>query len=246
MIRLENVNKYYEDNHVLKDVSLRFDNNTISVIIGQSGSGKSTLLYTMNRIEKIDSGKIFVNSQDIYSSKVDLIKIRSQVGIVFQQYSLFSHLSVLDNIILAPMRVKNLSKSVAIDQAVELLEKLGMKDRMNSFPLQLSGGEQQRVAIARTLAMETSILLLDEPTNSLDVYKVKEILKIIKDISQKKKMTIIITTHELNFAAEVANRAIFMHKGSVVEEGQAKELLFNPRNQLTKDFINERLDGNFY
>lgn len=246
MIKLENVNKFYKSLHVLKDINLAFNKGDVTVIIGPSGSGKSTLLYVINRIEKIDSGKILINEVDINSPSVDLSKIRTDVGLVFQHYSLFSHLNVLENIVLAPLTVRKFSKDKAEALAVELLEKVGLKDKVYSYPSQLSGGQQQRIAIIRALAMEPEALMLDEPTNSLDINMLKEILEIIKELSNTKGMTLLITTHELNFAAEVGDRMIFMFEGNVIEDSTPKEVLFNPQNELTKKFLNTRLDGNYY
>lgn len=246
MIKIEKVNKFYKSLHVLKDVTLEFHKGDITVIIGPSGSGKSTLLYCINKIEKIDSGKISINGVDINEPGVDLSKIRTEVGMVFQSYSLFSHLTVLENIALAPITVRKLTKENAETMAYELLGKVGLKDKVYSYPSQLSGGQQQRIAIIRALAMEPDTLLLDEPTNSLDVNMLKEVLDIIKDLSAQKGMTLIITTHELNFATEVGNRMIFMYDGSIIEDATPKEVLFNPQNELTKSFLNQRLDGKYY
>lgn len=246
MIKLENVNKHYESLHVLKDINLEFETSKITVIIGPSGSGKTTLLYAINRIEKIDSGKIYIDNLDIYSPKTDISKIRKDVGLVFQNYSLFSHLNVMENLILAPMSVKKLPKDKAEALALNLLDKVGLKDKKFSFPSQLSGGQQQRIALVRALAMEPKTLLLDEPTNSLDVNMLKEMLTLIRSLSETKGMTLLVTTHELNFAAEVGDRMMFMHDGAIIEDSTPKELLYNPQNELTKTFLNQRLDGKYY
>jgi polar amino acid transport system ATP-binding protein len=246
MIKLEKVNKYYKDLHVLKDITLEFHKGEIAVIIGPSGSGKSTLLYCINRIETIDSGKILIHGEDIYKPGIDLSRIRTEVGLVFQNYSLFSHLTVLENITLAPITVRKIPKDNAEEMAYDLLGKVGLKDKVYSYPAQLSGGQQQRIAIIRSLAMEPDTLLLDEPTNSLDVNMLKEILDIIKELSSSRGMTLLITTHELNFAGEVADRMIFMYDGSIIEDSTPKEVLFNPKNELTKNFLNQRLDGKFF
>lgn len=246
MIKLENVNKHYKTLHVLKDINLEFENSKITVIIGPSGSGKTTLLYAINRLEKIDTGKILVNDIDIHSPKTDISKIRKDVGLVFQNYSLFSHLNVMENIILAPMSVRKLSKNKAESLAISLLDKVGLKDKKFSFPSQLSGGQQQRIALVRALAMEPKTLLLDEPTNSLDVNMLKEMLVLIRDLSETKGMTLLVTTHELNFAAEVGDRMMFMYDGAIIEDSTPKELLYNPQNELTKTFLNQRLDGKYY
>ena len=246
MIRLEKVNKSYNDLHVLKDISLEFKKGEITVIIGPSGCGKSTLLYVINRIEKVDSGKIYIKDQDIYGPNIELSKIRSEVGLVFQNYSLFSHLTVLENITLAPLSVKKYSKDQAETEAAALLEKVGLLDKIYTYPSQLSGGQQQRIAIIRALAMKPECLLLDEPTNSLDVNMLKEMLDIIKELSVQQGMTLLITTHELNFAAEVGHRMIYLEEGSVIEDDIPKEVLFNPKNDQTKAFLNKRLDGKYY
>lgn len=246
MIKLENVNKFYKDLQVLRDINIEFNKGEINVIIGPSGCGKTTLLYCINRIEKVDSGKVFVNEQDICDKSVDISRLRTKLGMVFQHFSLFSHKNVLENIIMAPITVKKVKKEEAERKAIELLEKVGLKDKIYSYPAQLSGGQQQRIAIIRALAMDPETLLLDEPTNSLDVKMMKEMLNIIRDLSDKDGMTIILTTHELNFAGEVGHRMVFMHEGAIVEDSTPNELLFHPKNELTKNFLNQRLDGNFF
>lgn len=246
MIKLEKVNKYYKDLHVLKDIDVEFNKGEINVIIGPSGCGKSTLFYCINRLEQIDSGKILVEGQDIYDKSVDLSELRARLGLVFQSFGLFSHKNVLENIILAPMSVKNIPKDEAEHKATALLEKVGLKDKVYSYPSQLSGGQQQRVAIVRALAMDPISLLMDEPTNSLDVKMIKEILDLIRELSSMDGMTIILSTHELNFAGEVGHRMIFMHDGSIIEDSTPVELLQNPQNDLTKEFLNQRLDGKYF
>lgn len=246
MIKLEKVNKFYKSFHILKDISFEVKKGDVSVIIGPSGSGKTTMLYCINRIEKIDSGKIFINNEDIYSNKADISKIRAEIGLVFQNYSLFSHMTILDNITLAPITVRKLTKNNAEEMAYDLLKKVDLADKVYCYPSQLSGGQQQRIALIRALAMEPDALLLDEPTTSLDVTLLKEVLDIIKDLSEQKGMTIIVTTHELNFAAEIADRMMFMYEGSIIENSTPQEILFNPKNEIIKNFLNQRLDGKYF
>ncbi|MCC7569657.1 MAG: amino acid ABC transporter ATP-binding protein [Candidatus Methanofastidiosa archaeon] len=236
MIDIINVKKSFGDNHVLRDVSLSVRKGEVLVILGPSGSGKSTLIRCINRLESIDGGTIMVEGEDIYSPTSDIHKLRTKVGMVFQQFNLFPHMTVLDNLTLAPTKVKGESKEASERTALALLEKVGLKDRAGAYPHELSGGQQQRVAIARSLAMHPDIMLFDEVTSALDPELVKGVLEIMKDLAQG-GMTMLVVTHEMGFAKEVADRVIFMDGGYIIEESAPKDLFENPQNERTKEFL---------
>jgi len=236
MIDIINVKKSFGDNHVLRDVSLSVRKGEVLVILGPSGSGKSTLIRCINRLESIDGGTIMVEGEDIYSQTSDIHKLRTKVGMVFQQFNLFPHMTVLDNLTLAPTKVKGESKEASERTALALLEKVGLKDRAGAYPHELSGGQQQRVAIARSLAMHPDIMLFDEVTSALDPELVKGVLEIMKDLAQG-GMTMLVVTHEMGFAKEVADRVIFMDGGYIIEESAPKDLFENPQNERTKEFL---------
>lgn len=244
-IEIKNVYKDYEKNdgsvlHAVKDVSLTVNDGEVVVIIGPSGSGKSTLLRTVNGIEKAQRGSILIDGVDIMSSDCDIRKIREEVGMVFQSFNLFPHLSVIDNIILAPMKVKKMSKEEATKKGMELLERVGLKDKAKEKPGNLSGGQMQRVAIARALAMEPKAMLFDEPTSALDPEMIKEVLDVMLSLAAS-GMTMLLVTHEMGFAKAAADKVVFMADGKVVEEGRPEEMFSSPKTQRTKDFLNHIL-----
>lgn len=236
MIRVQNLNKDYKNLSVLKDINLSIDKGNIIALIGASGCGKSTLLKCINGLVPVTSGRIFINNTEITSEETDLNRVRSDVGIVFQQFNLFPHLTVKENITLAPVKVKGISKNDAEIQAMYLLEKVELLDKINKYPEQLSGGQAQRVAIARSLAMKPKVMLFDEPTSALDPQMTMEVLETIKSLA-KEGMTMIVVTHELSFAQEIADRIIFMSKGQIVEEGTPSIIFENPAKSTTKEFI---------
>ena len=240
MITFKNVNKYYKDFHALKNINLSVDEGEVLCIIGPSGSGKSTLIRCINSLEDYDeSGEISVNNSLVRDGK-RAKDIRKEVGMVFQNFNLYPHLTILDNVTLAPIRVTGLSQAEANKIANNFLTKVGVGDQVKKFPYQLSGGQQQRVAIARTLAMQPKILLFDEPTSSLDPEMVSEVLDVIKDLART-GVTMIIATHEMNFARSVADKIIFMDNGSIIEEGGPVQIFDNSREERTQSFLNSVL-----
>ena len=240
MITFKNVNKYYKDFHALKNINLSVDEGEVLCIIGPSGSGKSTLIRCINSLEDYDeSGEITVN-KSIVRDGMRVKDIRKEVGMVFQNFNLYPHLTILDNVTLAPIRVTGLSQAEANKIANNFLTKVGVGDQVKKFPYQLSGGQQQRVAIARTLAMQPKILLFDEPTSSLDPEMVSEVLDVIKNLART-GVTMIIATHEMNFARSVADKIIFMDNGSIIEEGGPVQIFDNSREERTQSFLNSVL-----
>ncbi len=244
-IEIKNVYKDYENNdgtilHAVKNVSLTVNDGEVVVIIGPSGSGKSTLLRTVNGIEKAQKGSILIDGVDIMDPSTDIRKVREEVGMVFQSFNLFPHLSVIDNIILAPMKVKKLSKEEATEKGMALLKRVGLADKAKQKPGQLSGGQQQRVAIARALAMEPKAMLFDEPTSALDPEMIKEVLDVMLSLASS-GMTMLLVTHEMGFAKAAADKVVFMADGVVVEEGKPDEMFSSPKTQRTKDFLNHIL-----
>ncbi|WP_027725580.1 amino acid ABC transporter ATP-binding protein [Tuberibacillus calidus] len=240
MIRVENLKKSFGDHEVLKDITVSIAEKEVVVVIGPSGSGKSTFLRCLNRLEEITSGHVYINGMDIADPKVNINKIREDVGMVFQLFNLFPHKSVLENIMLAPMKVKKVSKEVAEEKALRLLEKVGLKDKANVYPESLSGGQKQRVAIARALAMEPKVMLFDEPTSALDPEMVGEVLEVMKELAQE-GMTMVVVTHEMGFAREVGDRVLFMDGGYIVEENKPELLFGNPQHERTKAFLSKVL-----
>ena len=240
MITFKNVNKYYKDFHALKNINLSVDEGEVLCIIGPSGSGKSTLIRCINSLEDYDeSGEISVNNSLVRDGK-RAKDIRKEVGMVFQNFNLYPHLTILDNVTLAPIRVTGLSQAEANKIANNFLTKVGVGDQVKKFPYQLSGGQQQRVAIARTLAMQPKILLFDEPTSSLDPEMVSEVLDVIKNLART-GVTMIIATHEMNFARSVADKIIFMDNGSIIEEGGPVQIFDNSREERNQSFLNSVL-----
>jgi len=236
MIELRHVNKYYSDLHVLRNISLSVRKGEVVVIIGPSGSGKSTLCRSINRLETIDSGEIFLEGEPIPREGKKLAELRSQIGMVFQSFNLFAHMSVLDNITLAPVDVLKKGRKEAREEALQLLERVGVRDQADKVPAQLSGGQQQRAAIARSLAMHPKVMLFDEPTSALDPEMIQEVLNVIAELA-KEGMTMLIVTHEMNFARRVADRVIFMDGGQIVEENTPDRFFSDPESQRARDFL---------
>lgn len=236
MIEFRNVNKWYGRYHALVDVSESIARGEVVVICGPSGSGKSTLIRTINRLEPIESGQILLDGQDIHRPGLALDRFRSGIGFVFQQFNLFPHLNVLDNCTLAPRHLRGLSPAEARDQALALLDRVGLADKAGAFPAQLSGGQLQRVAIARALAMQPPIMLFDEPTSALDPEMVGEVLLVIHDLAHK-GMTLVCVTHEMGFAREVADRILFMDHGEVLERATPEEFFHRPRHPRAQQFL---------
>lgn len=240
MVKMEKVDKFYGTLHVLKNVSAEILEGEVVVVIGPSGSGKSTMLRSINRLEDIDKGNIIVDNIDINSPKTNINKLREEVGMVFQSFNLFPHLTVLENIILAPVKLGKLKKKEAIALAENLLERVGLAEKINAYPGTLSGGQKQRVAIARALAMKPRVMLFDEPTSALDPEMVGEVLQVMKELA-KEGMTMIVVTHEMGFAREVGDRVIFMADGKIVEDGEPNSIFDNPREKRTQEFLSKIL-----
>lgn len=244
-IEIKNVSKDYENNdgtilHAVKNATLTVNDGEVVVIIGPSGSGKSTLLRTVNALEKAQSGSIMIDGVDIMNPKSDIRKIREEVGMVFQSFNLFPHLTVLENIILAPMKVKKMHKKEAEELGMKLLKRVGLEEKANQKPGQLSGGQQQRVAIARALAMQPKAMLFDEPTSALDPEMIKEVLDVMLELA-KEGMTMLLVTHEMGFAKATANKIVFMSDGEIIETGTPEEMFAHPKTQRAKDFLDHIL-----
>lgn len=240
MIEVDNLKKSFGENEVLKNINLNVEKQEVVVVIGPSGSGKSTLLRCINLLEPITSGHVRIEGADIAGRKADINKIRQDVGMVFQQFNLFPHMTVLNNIMLAPIKVKKMAKMQAEEKARELLGKVGLEDKADTYPDSLSGGQKQRIAIARALAMEPKMMLFDEPTSALDPEMVGEVLDVMKQLA-KDGMTMVVVTHEMGFAREVGDRVIFMDGGYIVEENEPNELFSHPRESRTISFLSKVL-----
>ena len=240
IIQLENVNKWFGDFQVLKDVNLDVELKQKIVVCGPSGSGKSTLIRCINRLEEHQKGKIIVDGFELSEDTKDIEKIRAEVGMVFQQFNLFPHLSILDNCTLAPIWVKKMPKKDAEELAIKQLEQVQIADQANKYPGQLSGGQQQRCALARALCMKPKIMLFDEPTSALDPEMIKEVLDAMVNLA-KAGMTMIVVTHEMGFAKEVADEVIFMDEGMIVERAETKDFFANPKSDRTKLFLSQIL-----
>ena len=240
MIRTEEIKKQYGDKQVLNGISTHIEQGEVLVIIGPSGSGKSTFLRCLNLLEEPTSGKVFFKDQCINEKGADLDSVRQHLGMVFQHFNLFPHLTVLENITIGPIQLKKIDKAVAEQKAHELLEKMGLADKADVYPNSLSGGQKQRIAIARSLAMEPDVLLFDEPTSALDPEMVGEVLNVMKELAAG-GMTMVVVTHEMGFAREVGTRLIFMDGGVIVEEGHPKEVLENPQMERTQSFLSKVL-----
>lgn len=237
MIKIENLYKSFDGKEVLRGINLDIKDSTVTSIIGASGSGKSTLLRSINLLEKCDSGKIFLNNYEITGKNPNFEKIRLEIGMVFQNFNLFPNKTVLENITLAPIKVKGEDEKSAKKNAISLLKSMGLEDKKDSYPNSLSGGQKQRVAIARTLANKPEILLFDEPTSALDPEMVKEVLNVIKSLAEK-GLTMIIVTHEMGFAREISDTVVFMKNGIVEDMGSPDYIFNNTKNESTKKFLN--------
>ena len=236
MIKVENLTKSFGELEVLKGINQEIKDGEVVVVIGPSGSGKSTFLRCLNLLEEPTSGKIFVDDEEITSKDIDINKVREEMGMVFQSFNLFNNLNIIDNITLAPTLVKKMEKDQAEKKAMELLERVGLPDKRDSYPKSLSGGQKQGIAIARALAMNPKVMLFDEPTSALDPEMVGEVLDIMKDLA-KEGMTMVVVTHEMGFAREVGDRILFMDGGYIVEEGSPEEVFGNPKNERTQNFL---------
>ncbi len=240
LVVLDHVNKRFGDLHVLQDVNLTVHAGEVVVIVGPSGSGKSTLCRTINRLETIDTGEIAVDGDPLPAEGRELARLRSDVGMVFQSFNLFAHISVLDNVTLGPTRARGVGKSAAKKRAMELLERVGVADQAGKYPAQLSGGQQQRVAIARALAMEPKVMLFDEPTSALDPEMITEVLDVMRELATE-GMTMLVISHEMGFARSAANRVVFMADGQIVEEAAPEEFFGAPKSSRAKDFLSKIL-----
>jgi len=240
MISMEAVNKHFGALHVLKDIDLKVGRGQVIVVLGPSGSGKSTLCRTINRLETIDSGTIAIDGAVLPAEGRKLAQLRSDVGMVFQSFNLFAHKTILQNVMLAPTKVRKVSKDKARKDAMELLERVGVANQADKYPAQLSGGQQQRVAIARSLAMNPKVMLFDEPTSALDPEMISEVLNVMTGLA-KDGMTMVVVTHEMGFARGAANRVVFMADGAIVEDAEPIEFFENPKTDRAKDFLGKIL-----
>lgn len=236
MIELKGVNKHFGEYHALRDINLEVPAGQVVVILGPSGSGKSTLCRTINRLETIDKGEIRIDGDLLPEEGRELAKLRAEVGMVFQQFNLFSHMTIRDNVTLAPTKVRKTSKEAARKTADELLDRVGIAAQADKYPAQLSGGQQQRVAIARALAMDPKVMLFDEPTSALDPEMINEVLDVMTDLA-KGGMTMVVVTHEMSFARRVADRILFMADGAIVEDADPETFFTNPQSDRAKDFL---------
>jgi putative glutamine transport system ATP-binding protein len=236
MIEFRHVHKHYGKFEVLKDINLKVNQGDVMVIVGKSGAGKSTLLRCINRLEEISSGELIVNGHQVHQSGLDVNVFRREIGMVFQQFNLYPHKTVLDNVILAPMKVLNLSRDEASARAMNLLKKVGIAEKASAFPDQLSGGQQQRVAIARALAMELAIMLFDEPTSALDPEMTGEVQEVMKQLARE-GMTMVVVSHEMDFAHQVASRMVLMEDGKIIEDAPAATFFNAPEKEQTRNFL---------
>lgn len=240
MISIKGVNKHFGALHVLKDIDLDVDRGQVVVVLGPSGSGKSTLCRTINRLETIDSGTIAIDGEVLPAEGRKLAQLRSDVGMVFQSFNLFAHKTILENVMLAPVKVRRVAADQARERAMSLLDRVGVASQAEKYPAQLSGGQQQRVAIARSLAMQPKVMLFDEPTSALDPEMVNEVLAVMTSLAAE-GMTMVVVTHEMGFARRAANRVVFMADGSVVEDAAPEEFFANPRSSRARDFLGKIL-----
>lgn len=241
MIKVDDLHKRFRHLHVLKGISTEIKQGEVVCIIGPSGSGKSTFLRCLNLLERPTHGKIFIEGIDVFEhAQIDVNEVRAEVGMVFQRFNLFPHMTTLENITLAPMKVRGLSQEEAEQRAYELLDRVGLREKAHVYPEQLSGGQQQRVAIARALAMRPKAMLFDEPTSALDPEMIQEVLDVMKGLA-KEGMTMIVVTHEMGFAREVGHRVLFMDDGQIIEEGAPGDVFTNPKSERTKAFLSKIL-----
>ncbi len=240
MIKVKNLHKSFGKVNVLKGIDEHISQGEVVVIIGPSGSGKSTFLRCLNLLEQPTAGEIYIDDELITSPKANVNKIRQKMGMVFQQFNLFPHLTIIENITLAPVKLKKMTMPEAIKKGMELLDRVGLAEKAKNYPAQLSGGQKQRVAIARALAMQPEIMLFDEPTSALDPEMVGEVLDVMKDLA-KSGMTMVVVTHEMGFAREVGTRVLFMDQGIVMEQGTPEEVFVNPKNPRTQSFLGKVL-----
>lgn len=241
MIKIEGLHKNFGELEVLKGIDKQISQGEVVAVIGPSGSGKSTFLRCINKLEEPTKGSVLIEGQDIMGKNVNINNLRERVGMVFQHFNLFPHKSVLENLTLAPMKVKSGKKDEVKDKAMKLLERVGLCDKATAYPNQLSGGQKQRIAIARALAMDPHIILFDEPTSALDPEMVREVLDVMRDLASE-GMTMVIVTHEMGFAKNVANRVMFMDQGMVVEDGEPAKIFENPTSERTKEFLDKVLN----
>ena len=240
MVHVENLKKNFGKLEVLKDISVDIAEGEVVVLLGPSGSGKSTFLRCLNQLEIATAGKILVDGNDVTDKHIDINKVRENIGMVFQHFNLFDHKTVLENIMMAPVELKKMTKGEAKEKGMQLLKRVGMDSKADCYPSQISGGQKQRVAIARALAMNPKIMLFDEPTSALDPEMVGEVLAVMKELASE-GMTMVVVTHEIGFAREVADRVIFMDDGYIVEQGTPQEVILNPKEPRTIDFLNKVL-----
>ncbi|WP_035059011.1 amino acid ABC transporter ATP-binding protein [Andreprevotia chitinilytica] len=241
MIRFANVNKWYgRDHHVLKNITLEVKPREVVVVCGPSGSGKSTLIRTINQLEPVNDGEIWVGDVQVNNTRTNINQLREHVGFVFQHFNLYPHLSVLENITLAPIQVKKMKKDEAEARAMALLEKVGLAHKKDAYPSNLSGGQQQRVAIARGLAMQPKVMLFDEPTSALDPEMIGEVLKVMKDLAES-GMTMMVVTHEMGFAREVADRVLFLEQGEILEDAPPNDFFTHPKTDRARKFLKQVL-----
>ena len=240
LVVLSGVNKWFGDLHVLKDINVTIDRGEVVVVIGPSGSGKSTLCRAINRLEPINEGEIRLDGVPLPAEGKGLAKLRADVGMVFQSFNLFAHKTVLDNVMLGPVKVRRRNAGEVKKQAIALLERVGVAEQANKYPAQLSGGQQQRVAIARALAMQPKVMLFDEPTSALDPEMIKEVLDVMVELARE-GMTMVVVTHEMGFARTAANRVMFMDEGKILEEAQPQDFFTNPKTDRAKDFLGKIL-----
>ena len=240
MIKMKNIKKNFGKNEVLKGINLEIKKGEIVVILGPSGSGKSTFLRCINLLEEPSSGEIIFRNENILDKKCNINIVRQHIGMVFQNFNLFPNMTILENVTLAPIKVKKIEKNEAIKQALKLLDRVGLLEKQNEYPKNLSGGQKQRVAISRALAMKPDVILFDEPTSALDPEMVNEVLDVMKELASE-GMTMVIVTHEIGFAREIANKIVFMDGGYIIEEGTPKEVFENTKHERTKQFLDKVL-----
>ncbi|MED4727976.1 amino acid ABC transporter ATP-binding protein [Aneurinibacillus migulanus] len=241
IIQVKDLHKYYGSLEVLKGIDCVINEKEVVSVIGPSGSGKSTFLRCMNGLEELTSGQIIINGHDLSNPKININQVRTEVGMVFQRFNLFPHKTVVENVMLAPLKVLKENPAQAREKALRLLEKVGLRDKADVYPEKLSGGQMQRVAIARALAMNPKIMLFDEPTSALDPELVGEVLAVMKELAQE-GMTMVVVTHEMGFARDVCDRVIFMDQGIIMEEGKPEDMFTNPKNERTREFLRKVID----